>query len=155
MTAGTTHLDFDKPLDVDKLCAARLLAVRARPYLATALHALHMWPSPVPWAVAAIWSACCRAMPRHGSCTHCARRTVYRWSAAEVRICAGFAEVLRAQHRPDVIVVLTDGHTPWPNARPACRTVVGLFDRQPSWDEDDPDHVPSLPPTWVRVVRIG
>ncbi|HWS36173.1 MAG TPA: VWA-like domain-containing protein, partial [Actinoplanes sp.] len=28
---------------------------------------------------------------------------------------------------PDVVVALTDGQTPWPSHRPACRTVVGLF----------------------------
>jgi predicted metal-dependent peptidase len=68
---------------------------------------------------------------------------------------AGFATALRAQPRPDVIVVLTDGHTPWPSARPSCRTVVGLFDRQRSWNEDDPHYVPRRPPTWARAVRIG
>ncbi|PPJ18744.1 hypothetical protein C5E45_12845 [Nocardia nova] len=67
----------------------------------------------------------------------------------------GFAEALRAQARPDVIVVLTDGHTPWPSARPACRTVVGLLERQRSWSEADPDYVPAPPPDWARVVRIG
>ncbi|MGW7357197.1 vWA domain-containing protein [Streptomyces sp. NPDC054802] len=70
---------------------------------------------------------------------------------------AGFAKALRAQPRPDVIVVLTDGHTPWPDTRPPCRTVVGLFPRQQaaSWDEGDPDHVPDSPPAWARVVVIG
>ncbi|MGW2638926.1 vWA domain-containing protein [Streptomyces sp. NPDC001348] len=71
---------------------------------------------------------------------------------------AGFVRALRARPRPDVVVVLTDGHTPWPDARPSCRTVVGLFPRRGaagSWDEDDPDHVPSAPPRWARVVVIG
>ncbi|MFC8454317.1 VWA-like domain-containing protein [Kitasatospora sp. NPDC057223] len=70
----------------------------------------------------------------------------------------GFARALRAQSRPDVIVVLTDGQTPWPATRPPCRTVAGLFPRRhagPSWDEDDPDHVPDSPPGWARVVDIG
>jgi predicted metal-dependent peptidase len=70
----------------------------------------------------------------------------------------GFAKALRAQHRPDVIVVLTDGQTPWPDTRPSCRTVVGLFARQPaarSWDESNPDYVPDSPPDWARVVSIG
>ncbi|MEV6012222.1 VWA-like domain-containing protein [Streptomyces sp. NPDC051976] len=69
---------------------------------------------------------------------------------------AGFARALRAQHRPDVIVVLTDGQTPWPDTRPPCRTVVGLFPRQrSSYDEDGPDYVPDAPPDWARVVVIG
>ncbi|BCJ76050.1 hypothetical protein CS0771_55940 [Catellatospora sp. IY07-71] len=70
---------------------------------------------------------------------------------------AGFARALRSSPRPDVIVVLTDGQTPWPSAQPPCRTVVGLFPR-PSrnrWDEDDPDYVPDTPPAWARVVEIG
>ncbi|MFF1410813.1 VWA-like domain-containing protein [Streptomyces sp. NPDC058289] len=70
----------------------------------------------------------------------------------------GFATALRTTPRPDVIVVLTDGQTPWPDARPPCRTVVGLFPRgrsDGSGDEDNPDYVPDLPPEWARVVDIG
>ncbi|MER5867047.1 VWA-like domain-containing protein [Kitasatospora sp. NPDC002040] len=70
----------------------------------------------------------------------------------------GFARALRQNPRPDVIVALTDGQTPWPDARPPCRTVVGLFPRpQPgrSSDEDDPEYVPDHPPAWARVVEIG
>ncbi|SDK46386.1 vWA domain-containing protein [Nonomuraea jiangxiensis] len=70
----------------------------------------------------------------------------------------GFAQALRTTPRPDVIVILTDGQTPWPDTRPPCRTVVGLFSRDrtpPSWDENDPDYVPHVPPEWARVVVIG
>ncbi|KUN78148.1 vWA domain-containing protein [Streptomyces griseoruber] len=69
----------------------------------------------------------------------------------------GFARALRTPPRPDVVVVLTDGQTPWPRARPACRTVVGLFSRPGggSWRENNPDHVPDTPPDWARVVDIG
>ena len=68
----------------------------------------------------------------------------------------GFATALRTRPRPDVVVVLTDGQTPWPKARPAARTVVGLFPRSHgSWIEDDPDYVPDSPPVWARVVEIG
>ncbi|MFI9248576.1 VWA-like domain-containing protein [Streptomyces sp. NPDC053069] len=66
----------------------------------------------------------------------------------------GFARALRT--RPDVVVVLTDGQTPWPEARPSCRTVVGLFPRTGgSYDENDPDYWPDAPPAWARVVTIG
>ncbi|MFG2823933.1 VWA-like domain-containing protein [Kitasatospora sp. NPDC048365] len=71
---------------------------------------------------------------------------------------AGFARALRSRPRPDVVVVLTDGQTAWPDSRPPCRTVIGLFDRpRPgrSSDEDDPDYVPDSPPDWARVVTIG
>ncbi|MCX5195504.1 VWA-like domain-containing protein [Streptomyces sp. NBC_00249] len=70
----------------------------------------------------------------------------------------GFARALRARPAPDVVVVLTDGQTPWPDARPPCRTVVGLFPRRhttTSYDEDDPTYVPDAPPPWARVVEIG
>ncbi|MDI1461585.1 VWA-like domain-containing protein [Catellatospora sp. KI3] len=69
----------------------------------------------------------------------------------------GFAQALRTNPRPDVVVVLTDGQTPWPSAKPPCRTVVGLFPRStaPAWDEDDPDRVPDTPPDWAKVVTIG
>ncbi len=68
----------------------------------------------------------------------------------------GFARALRTEPRPDVVVVLTDGQTPWPEVRPACRTVVGLFprERRASWREDDPGYVPDRPPAWARVVEI-
>ncbi len=73
----------------------------------------------------------------------------------------GFARALRIAPRPDVVVVLTDGQTPWPSERPACRTVVGLFPRPNRWrssqlrDPDEHDYVPSRPPGWARVVDIG
>ncbi len=69
---------------------------------------------------------------------------------------SGFARALRSRPRPDVIVALTDGQTPWPSAQPPCRTVVGLFPRPlRAVDEENPDYVPDSPPPWARVVTIG
>ncbi|NKZ07313.1 hypothetical protein HGB48_26795 [Actinomadura latina] len=69
---------------------------------------------------------------------------------------SGFTRALRSQPRPDVIVALTDGQTPWPSEQPPCRTVVGLFPRPASAvDEEDPDYAPERPPHWARVVTIG
>ncbi|MFE5328900.1 VWA-like domain-containing protein [Embleya sp. NPDC056575] len=70
---------------------------------------------------------------------------------------SGFAKALRRSPRPDVVVVLTDGQTPWPSSRPSCRTVVGLFPRirDYSANEDDPEYTPDLPPDWAHVVTIG
>ncbi|GAA2694800.1 MULTISPECIES: VWA-like domain-containing protein [Actinosynnema] len=66
----------------------------------------------------------------------------------------GFARAVR-RYRPDVIVALTDGQTPWPSAKPPCRVVVGLFPR-PTWvNEADPDYAPAGPPAWARVVEVG
>ncbi|WP_066951323.1 DUF2201 family putative metallopeptidase [Streptomyces lushanensis] len=68
---------------------------------------------------------------------------------------SGFARALRSRPRPDVIVALTDGQTPWPSAQPPCRTVVGLFPRPASTvDEENPDYAPDTPPPWARVVTI-
>ncbi|WP_228044445.1 vWA domain-containing protein [Streptomyces ferrugineus] len=77
---------------------------------------------------------------------------------------AGFDRALRMRPRPDVVVALTDGQTPWPGSRPPCRTVVGLFPRFPrssrraaggSRDEDGAEYVPDTPPAWARVVELG
>ncbi|WP_433085507.1 vWA domain-containing protein [Dactylosporangium sp. CA-052675] len=68
---------------------------------------------------------------------------------------AGFDRALRQHPRPDVVVVLTDGQTPWPERAPRCRTVIGLFARPSRWDEDDPGYVPGTPPEWAKVVTIG
>jgi predicted metal-dependent peptidase len=67
---------------------------------------------------------------------------------------AGFARALRTTPPPDVVVVLTDGQTPWPEQPPPCRTVVGLFPRDTRWDEES-EYVPDSPPQWARVVDIG
>jgi len=70
----------------------------------------------------------------------------------------GFAKALRCKPAPDVIVILTDGQTPWPERRPPCRTVVGLFPRErPDQEalEENPDYELDAPPDWARVVVIG
>ena len=56
----------------------------------------------------------------------------------------GLAGAARLRPKPEVVVVLTDGHTPWPSAPPlGTRVVVGLVGR----------HVAAGPP-WARTVRI-
>lgn len=57
---------------------------------------------------------------------------------------AGITAALSRRPRPDVIVVLTDGETPWPSAAPrGVRVVVGLLgERAPAG------------PRWARSVRI-
>ncbi|SDZ20053.1 Predicted metal-dependent peptidase [Micromonospora pattaloongensis] len=65
----------------------------------------------------------------------------------------GFDRALRT--RPDVIVVLTDGQTPWPARQPPCRTVIGLFPRGKPDSEDNPGYTSQRPPAWARVVDIG
>ncbi|MFC8720180.1 VWA-like domain-containing protein [Kitasatospora sp. NPDC057198] len=67
----------------------------------------------------------------------------------------GFAAALARRPAPDVLVVLTDGQTPWPSAAPPCRTVVGLFPRHRRVNEDEPDYVPDDPPSWAKTVTLG
>ncbi|WP_370414252.1 VWA-like domain-containing protein [Streptomyces fradiae] len=69
---------------------------------------------------------------------------------------SGFTTALRRRPRPDVVVVLTDGQTPWPATAPPCRTVVGLFPR-PYYRlrPGDDGYVPDTPPDWARTVRIS
>ena len=49
----------------------------------------------------------------------------------------GLAAAAETKPRPDLVIVLTDGHTPWPAERPAhTRVVVGLMDvtgTSPDW----------------------
>ncbi|MBO1416017.1 VWA-like domain-containing protein [Streptomyces sp. FH025] len=67
----------------------------------------------------------------------------------------GFAAALRTRPQPDVVVVLTDGQTPWPAVAPSCRTVVGLFRRPVRYNENNTEYRPTAPPGWARVVTIG
>lgn len=58
----------------------------------------------------------------------------------------GIAAALSLRPRPDVVVVLTDGYTPWPEVAPSrTRVVVGLL----GGDGNRP-----APPAWARVVEI-
>jgi predicted metal-dependent peptidase len=56
----------------------------------------------------------------------------------------GIAAAMAQPRKPHVIVVLTDGETPWPAAPPAARIIAGLIG--PSAPE---------PPPWLEHVRIG
>jgi predicted metal-dependent peptidase len=57
---------------------------------------------------------------------------------------AGLTTAAALRPRPDLIVVLTDGHTPWPPAPPrGIRVIVGLMDAS--------GHVPG----WAMAIAIG
>ncbi|MBB2910847.1 putative metal-dependent peptidase [Streptosporangium becharense] len=56
----------------------------------------------------------------------------------------GVRAALAARDRPHVVIVLTDGYTPWPEEDPSCRLIGALI-----------GHAPADPPRWVETVRIG
>jgi predicted metal-dependent peptidase len=47
----------------------------------------------------------------------------------------GISRAISASPRPDVVVVLTDGGTPWPSAPPGARVVAGIFGSVPRYSE--------------------
>lgn len=51
---------------------------------------------------------------------------------------------------PELLVVLTDGYTPWPAAAPRAEVVVGLLPAP-----DDGTIAPAEPPSWARTIPIG
>ncbi len=56
----------------------------------------------------------------------------------------GIAAALAQPQRPDVIVVLTDGETPWPDEPASTRVIAGLIGT-----------APPTPPAWIESIRIG
>ncbi len=71
-----------------------------------------------------------------------AERVVLRGGGG-TRMGVGIEAALKLRPRPDLVIVLTDGYTPWPEKNPGVPVVVGLL--HPS----APD-----PPAWARAVRI-
>ncbi|MBT2405185.1 MULTISPECIES: VWA-like domain-containing protein [unclassified Streptomyces] len=55
----------------------------------------------------------------------------------------GITAALAMPDRPNIVVVLTDGYTPWPDETPSCRLVAALI------GADAPQ-----PPGWVETVRV-
>ncbi|MFJ3174091.1 VWA-like domain-containing protein [Streptomyces roseus] len=54
----------------------------------------------------------------------------------------GIRAALAAAERPNIVVVLTDGYTPWPGETPSCRLIAALGAGAPQ------------PPGWVETVRV-
>ncbi|WP_030225758.1 DUF2201 family putative metallopeptidase [Streptomyces sp. NRRL WC-3626] len=55
----------------------------------------------------------------------------------------GIEAALAARDRPSIVIVLTDGFTPWPAETPSCRLIAALI------GEGAPQ-----PPGWVETVRV-
>ncbi len=56
----------------------------------------------------------------------------------------GIRAALAAPERPDIVVVLTDGYTPWPPEPVSCRVIAALI-----------GPTPPQPPPWVETVRVA
>ena len=59
---------------------------------------------------------------------------------------AGIEAAMASPEKPDLIVVLTDGWTPWPDTKPKSEVFVGLIHPR--------KHAPPNPPKWARTVHI-
>ena len=57
----------------------------------------------------------------------------------------GILAAMKMRPRPQVVIILTDGYTPWPEKKPPFSVVVGLVGREVNSDI----------PWWTRKVRIG
>ncbi|WP_405762472.1 VWA-like domain-containing protein [Streptomyces sp. NBC_01420] len=55
----------------------------------------------------------------------------------------GIARALAAPERPGIVVVLTDGYTPWPDESPSCRLIAALIGTEAP-----------QPPSWIETVRV-
>jgi predicted metal-dependent peptidase len=55
----------------------------------------------------------------------------------------GIEAALATPDRPNIVVVLTDGFTPWPDGNPPCRVIAALI-----------GSTAPQPPSWVETVRI-
>lgn len=59
---------------------------------------------------------------------------------------AAVTTVLKTVPKPDLVVVITDGFTPWPAARPTRPVIVVLLPTE--WGNPEP------PPAWAKVIEI-
>ena len=60
----------------------------------------------------------------------------------------GVSAALALHPRPDLILVLTDGQTPWPDRRPPVPVVIGLVEPGPGLRAEAP------PPAWARTIPL-
>ncbi|MGZ4692839.1 MAG: vWA domain-containing protein [Acidimicrobiales bacterium] len=77
-----------------------------------------------------------RIAPSHG-------RTIALPGGGGTDMRVGIATALAHRPKPDLVVVITDGETPWPERPPATPVVVALLE-DPRWPAPD----------WARTIRI-
>lgn len=62
-------------------------------------------------------------------------------------LAVGLSAALDLRPRPQVVVVLTDGFTPWPEVAPSAEVIVALLENEAHLE-------PPQPPVWARIIRI-
>jgi predicted metal-dependent peptidase len=73
------------------------------------------------------------------------RRQVRLQGGGGTDMADAIATVLAARSPPDLLIVITDGYTPWPDRPPRRDVIIALL---PS------DEFPSDQPAWAHVVRV-
>lgn len=63
----------------------------------------------------------------------------------------GIAAALDERPRPDIVVVLTDGYTPWPKTKPKVPVIVGIVGITTGISNP---YNQVAPPSWAKVVQI-
>lgn len=65
----------------------------------------------------------------------------------------GIRRAVDGTPRPEVVVVLTDGGTPWPDAAPGCRVIAGIFGSRPRYSEEE-SRPGWFAPDWAETVAL-
>ena len=88
--------------------------------------------------------------------TVCSSEEIVLVGGGGTNMVRGILRAAAASPRPDVVVVLTDGYTPWPGQSPGPRVVAGIFGTPPTRYSEESAQVKAvrLPPAWVETVYL-
>jgi predicted metal-dependent peptidase len=92
----------------------------------------------------------------HTAQTVCSSEEIALVGGGGTNMVRGIMRAATASPRPDVIVVLTDGYTPWPGESPGPRVIAGIFGKPPNRYSEKSAEVRAarLPPAWVETVYL-
>ena len=76
------------------------------------------------------------------------RRQIELFGGGGTDMSTGIEEAARRNPRPDIVVVLTDGYTPWPDKPPrGMKVIVVLIGKEIG--------SPRVVPTWAKVIKVA